>query len=386
MRRMKCLVTSLLLCACLAACTKEAAMTEENAAPSLAALLRGAPTAGYEFADKTRRFSFPADHGPHPGFRNEWWYVTGNLDAADGRRFGYELTFFRVALVPGSAPVDSDWRAQQVYIGHFAISDIANERFFTTEQFARGAAGLAGAQSDPARVWLYDWSLRHRPAANLQGTWQLQAVAEDFAVELSLEAIKKPVLQGDAGLSVKSAEEGNASYYYSLPRLRTSGRLRVPGTELEVNGLSWLDREWSTSALGARQDGWDWFALQLDDGSDLMFYQLRRDDGSVDTASAGSLVRADGSVVRLLHSDVSVEVLGEWQSPRGDRYPHGWQLRIPSQAVDLRIEPAMAAQELDTFVRYWEGAVDVVGSDGGKPTSGRGYVELTGYAGAGVSE
>lgn len=376
----------LLAAALMSSCSQKVTTTEPGAEPSLASLLGNAASDGYAIADKPRKFDFPADHGPHPAFRNEWWYVTGNLDSADGRRFGYELTFFRIALAPGQPAQDSSWRANQVYIAHFAVSDIANERFLTAEQFARGAAGLAGAQGEPAKVWLYDWNLRHRPAANPGGYWQLAAGTADFGIELSLEAIKAPVLQGASGWSVKSEETGSASYYYSMPRLRTTGRLRIGADEFELDGLSWLDREWSSSALGARQDGWDWFALQLDDGSELMFYQLRRDDGSADTTSAGSVIKTDGSVVPLAHSDVRVEVLAEWESPLGGIYPHGWRLSIPSQLIDLRIEPAMADQELDTFVRYWEGAVDVTGTSGGTGVSGRGYVELTGYARQGIRQ
>ncbi|MGB5345161.1 MAG: lipocalin-like domain-containing protein [Woeseia sp.] len=367
----------------LAACVPAKHPEPDADLPALSTLLGGSANEGFAVADELRSFQFPADHGPHPEYRNEWWYVTGNLDGNNGRRFGYELTLFRFALTPPPAEREAGWRANEVYVGHFAVSDVENDRFLVAEQISRGAADLAGASRNPVQVWLYDWSLRHRPAAGTAGSWQLRAAAQDFAIELSLEALKSPVLQGEKGLSRKSLDGANASYYYSMPRLRTTGSLRIDDRQFEVNGLSWLDREWSTSALGARQVGWDWFALQLDNGNELMFYQLRRADGSADEASAGSLIMRDGTRLALAHDEVELQASGSWESPRGGRYPQGWQLRIPSQSIDLRISPVMADQELDTFVRYWEGAVDVTGTQGATRVSGRGYVELTGYATAG---
>lgn len=345
------------------------------AATRLAGLL-GAEAEGFERALVPRPFRFPDDHGPHPGFRNEWWYFTGNLADERGRRFGYELTLFRFSLTP--EPVDdiSEWRSNQVFVGHFAVSDIASEAFHVAERTSRAALGLAGATAVPFRVWLEDWQV----AAIDDGSWRLRAASDDVAVDLELRALKPPVANGREGLSVKSADPGNASYYYSVTRLATRGSLRVTGRAFDVTGLSWLDREWSSSALAADQSGWDWFALQLDDGRELMFYQLRRVGGSVDPASAGTLVDADGRGQALAADDVQVEVTGHWTNPAGDRYPSGWRIGIPSRRIELRVEPAFEEQELATVVRYWEGAVTVAGRGADGPLTGRGYVELTGYA------
>lgn len=350
---------------------------ETQPAPSELSRLLGGDDAGFEKALSARRFEFPEDHGPHPGFRNEWWYVTGNLDAADGRRFGYELTIFRFSLTPTQAVSDSAWRSNQVYIAHLAVTDAEGDRFFVSQRYSRGALGLAGARSNPFRVWIDDWSIGDSRVA---GDWLLGAHGEGFGIEVSLSPLKAPVLNGEAGLSQKSAEPGNASYYYSITRMKTEGRLTIDGQDIEVSGLSWLDREWSTSALAPDQVGWDWFALQLSDGSDLMFYQLRGREGNQDPMSAGTLVSSDGIVTHLRAEDVEIRVDGTWESPEGGTYPTAWTLGLPKHSLTLRIKPVIANQELFTTVRYWEGAVDVSGEYDGRPVTGRGYVELTGYA------
>ncbi len=352
----------------------EAAVPESQ----LSELLSGDGDDGFEKAIEPREFVFPDDHGPHPGFRNEWWYVTGNLDG-DGRRFGFELTIFRFALIPDLPVTQSNWRSNQVYIAHFAVTDADRERFFAAERFSRGALGLAGAASSPFRVWIEDWEIAATQAGAPE-QWRLRASDPGFSVDLALAAAKPPVLNGNAGLSQKSAEPGNASFYYSMTRWQTDGALRLGDDEFRVSGLSWLDREWSTSALGADQLGWDWFALQLSDGSDLMFYNLRKLDGSQDEHSAGTWVNADGRSIHLDREDVEITVTDRWESPEGGVYPSGWMLRAPKQGLELRVRPVMADQELFTTVRYWEGAVDVEGERNGAPINGRGYVELTGYA------
>lgn len=346
----------------------------------LATLLGSEAADGFEVAAGAREFVFPRDHGPHEGYRNEWWYVTGNLDAAGGRRFGFELTLFRFLLEPEPPERVSDWSTNAVMVGHVALTDVAEERFLAAERFARDAAGLAGATVDPVRIWLYDWTLRRRHNAEAAGTWQLKAETGDFALDLSLLPLKGPVLQGEGGLSQKSAEPGNASWYYSVPRLKTTGVVELGDERFDVAGLSWLDREWSTSALGPGQSGWDWFALQLSDGSELMFYQLRRRDGSRDPYSAGKWIGPDGDTRSLAADAVRIEVLDTWESPRGGSYPARWRIEVPAERLVLAIRPVLADQELDTFVRYWEGAVDVTGTRGTQGLDGRGYVELTGYA------
>lgn len=347
----------------------------------VAAALGGVADPGFVRADRPRAFRFPADHGPHPEFRNEWWYFTGNLSAADGRRYGYELSLFRVALTPQAPLRASAWATNQVYMGHFALTDASGRKFQFVERFARGAIGLAGARSAPFAVWIEDWRVEADAAD--PSRWRLTAAAGDAGVALQLMSAKPVVLQGERGLSRKSAEPGNASYYYSVPRLATEGTLTIGGKEVAVRGSSWLDREWSTSALGVEQAGWDWFALQLDDGRELMFYQLRRRDGAVDPFSAGMFIDRNGGGTPLRAPDVGVEVTERWTSPRGGVYPARWRLTVPALDLVLDIKPVLADQELMVSVRYWEGAVDVRGVERGRALTGVGYVELTGYAPAG---
>lgn len=362
--------------------------------PRLAELLSDQGLEGYPQAIEKRDFVFPADHGPHPDFRNEWWYVTGNLDSENGRRFGFELTIFRFSLTPSateSAADGSAWRSRQVYIGHFALTDAAERQFHVAQRYSRGSLGLAGAQAAPFRVWLDDWSIAGVRGGGLPQEeyefgrpWQLQAGDGEIGLNLTLVPQKPPVLNGVNGLSQKAAMAGNASYYYSITRLLTEGTVQIGDDEYLVSGLSWLDREWGSNALSREQEGWDWYALQLSDGSELMFYNLRRRDGSQDFHSAGTLTRADGSTVHLSRDDLKVEVLDTWQSPHGGRYPIAWQIGVPEYQLNLTIDPVLDAQELVTAVRYWEGAVDVSGERGETSVTGRGYVELTGYAGSDV--
>jgi predicted secreted hydrolase len=347
----------------------------------LSRLLGSDDDAGFAKALEPRSFEFPADHGPHPQYRNEWWYLTGNLDADNGRRFGFELTIFRFALTPALLDSVSAWRTNQVYIAHFALTDADRERFYVAERFSRGALGLAGATAEPFRVWIDNWEIAATAAAGPRERWRLRAEDDGFALDLDLAAAKAPVLNGSEGLSQKSPEPGNASYYYSITRWRTAGRLRAGGDEFAVSGLSWLDREWSSSALGRDQQGWDWFALQLSDGSELMFYRLRKLDGSDDPLSAGTWVAPDGQATHLERERVAIAVRERWTSQKGGTYPARWGLSVPDLGLELDIVPVMSDQELFTTVRYWEGAVDVEGSRNGSPLTGRGYVELTGYAG-----
>ncbi len=346
---------------------------------TVAESLGGAPEPGFARATKAREFIFPRDHGPHPEFKTEWWYYTGNLQNAEGRRFGYQLTFFRNALHPETVPRSSAWASNQIYLAHFALSDPAGEKFHHFERFSRAALGLAGATAAPFRVWLEDWSAAGSRGAILP--MQLNAAAGEVAIDLSLESSKPFVLQGDQGLSQKSREAGNASYYYSLTRLPTAGEIRIGEASFQVTGTSWLDREWSTSALGENQVGWDWFSLQLDDGRELMYYQLRLADGGPDPLSKGVLVAADGGSLKLTPDDIRIDILDHWNSPHSaGRYPARWRLQVPDQQLDLEIVPLLADQELQTAVRYWEGAVALQGVSGESKVQGYGYVELTGYA------
>ena len=332
--------------------------------------------AGFARALTPRPFSFPLDHGPHPAFRTEWWYYTGNLSTATGRSFGFQLTFFRIALSPDSVVRASAWATRQLYVAHFAVSDIAGGRFHAFSRSSREALELAGASASPFRVWLDDWS-----AEGDGSSARLRASEGDVAIDLQVSAAKPAVPQGDRGLSRKGAEPGNASFYYSFTRMPTRGVVRLGRETLDVTGQAWMDREWSTSALGSGVEGWDWFALQLDDGRELMVYLLRRRDGAIDSFSAGTLVAADGTARPLEAGDVRIETLARWTSPRSRvRYPARWRLSVPSADLQLEIEPRLADQELIVGTRYWEGAVAVSGSAGARPVAGQGYVELVGYA------
>ena len=367
------------LIALLAALVVGHVLADDTAEPpsQLAELLGSDADAGFARALAPRTFAFPEDHGPHPEFRNEWWYVTGNLEDEDGRRFGFELTIFRFALTPSVPRSSSAWRTNQVYIAHLAVTDAEDENFYVAQRYSRGAVGLAGAQAAPFRIWIDDWEITGQAETE---AWRLRANDDAVGIDLELTALKRPVLNGINGLSQKSADPNNASYYYSITRMQTAGSLRVGDRDYTVSGLSWLDREWSTSALAADQVGWDWFALQLDDGSELMFYGLRLRDGAWDTASAGTFTDANGGASHLAENDVEISVLDAWESPEGGTYPSRWLLRIPRFDLQLTVNPIIDDQELFTTVRYWEGAVDVEGKHNQLPVDGRGYVELTGYA------
>ena len=331
--------------------------------------------AGFARAMAPRPFQFPADHGPHPDFRTEWWYYTGNLQTADRRHIGFQLTFFRVALAPTEQPRASAWATRQLYFAHFAVTDTASSRFHAFSRTGRGALGMAGAEAAPFRVWIDGWSAEGAGASP-----RLRASDGDVAIDLELSATKPVVLQGERGLSRKGPEPGNASFYYSFTRMPARGVVRLGAETLTVAGEAWMDREWSTSGLGADVQGWDWFAVQLDDGRELMVYLLRRRDGTVDPFSAGSLVAPDGAVRALGAGDVRVETLAHWSSPRsGVRYPARWRLTVPSAELRLDIEPRLADQELRVNTRYWEGAVAVTGMAGAWSIRGHGYVELVGY-------
>lgn len=357
---------------------------------SLVETMSPGEAAGFKQAIALRTFDFPADHGPHLGFQTEWWYFTGNLrrvgpavsdSSSEEGRFGFQLTFFRSALSPrddqDGEGDSSAWRTNQIFMAHFALSDEASGRFDPFERFARGAAGLAGAETAPFRLWLEDWS-----AESLgEETFPLRLLASEdrVAIDLTVAPGKPPVLQGEQGLSRKGERPGSASYYYSLTRLPTTGTVRFGEESWQVEGSSWMDREWSTGSLEPGQTGWDWFALQLSDGSELMLYQLRR-DGRTDRHSAGSLVAADGSYRILVVDETTIAELDTWASPTtGAVYPTRWRLTDRAAGFDLEVEPIFADQEHVGSVIYWEGAVSVSGTTANGPVTGEGYVELTGY-------
>ena len=343
---------------------------EAAAGVSGTALLNAAPAA-FKRVTGPEPLEFPADHAMHPGFRNEWWYFTGNLIDASGRRYGFQFTLFRFALATRERP-DSDFASDAVWMAHFALSDVARARFISKERFARGALGLAGATVD--EWWLRDWTV-----TRIEEGWRLRAQFGEVSLDLELAPRKPVVLQGDSGYSQKGPAQGNASHYYSITRMDADGRLGMDGNAVDVNGSAWLDREWGSSQLGAGISGWDWFALQLGDGRDLMLYRLRSETGEASRFSAGVLVEPDGGYQVLGYEDFEFEEIRRWQDRQGVAWPVAWRVRLPAEDMAFEVRPAFDAQRWSGTVDYWEGAVDVIEPAEGR-TLGRGYLELSGYA------
>lgn len=328
-------------------------------------------------------YSFPHDHGSHDQFGLEWWYFTGHLSSEAGRRFGYELTFFRKAIDdPRIQNSSSHWAIKQLYFAHLALTDVENQTFRFAEKLSRAGLGKAGAKSDQMDVWIDRWSLN--PVTSDHHVLSLKASERTFGLDLKLTVEKSPVIHGEEGMSRKGAEAGQASHYYSLTRLATEGQLTLGSEQLEVTGLSWMDHEFGSGELGDDQVGWDWFSLQFDSKMELMVYLLRRKDGSSDPVSSGTLIFPDGRSRHLRLQDISVETQDFWISPHTKaRYPAKWVINVPSAQLRVQIKPVLADQELrtskSTQVTYWEGAVDVSGQHRGGSVQGQGYVELTGY-------
>ncbi len=335
---------------------------------------------GQGFAQITgaRPFIVPDDYGAHPDYRIEWWYFTGNLFTEQGRHFGFELTFFRLALAADQPQRSSQWGTRQAWMAHFALTDTHSRQFLAAERFGRGALGIAGARPQPFRVNVRDWHAASEGSDLFP--LRLHAAADDFALDLQLDAVKPMVGHGEDGFDAKGPEPGNASAYFSFTRMAAEGTVSRGGSTYDVSGLAWMDREWSTSVLSPDIDGWDWFAIQLQDGRDIMYYRLRRDDGTASDFSGGTMVLADGSTVPLSAEDVIVNETRFWRSPvSGIRYPVAWRLAMPAFDMDLNLEAVMDAQEVNLSVRYWEGAMRITGSDPSGPLSGYGYTELAGY-------
>lgn len=325
------------------------------------------------------RYVFPRDHAAHPDFRTEWWYYTGHLTAEDGRRFGYQLTFFRTAVEQkGANP--SKWAAKNLYLGHFAVSDARSQKLTLFERLSRDGLGEAGADPKGLRVWIRDWEADFDDDGH-----RLRAKQNRLGIDLRMEPGKPLVIHGRGGISQKAAGEGYASHYYSFTRLKTVGTLEIDGRLLKVTGQSWMDHEFGSSQLREYQVGWDWFSLQLDNQVEVMLYMLRHRDGKIDPYSSGTLVHPDGRAEHLSQEDFSVEVLERWKSPRSPgNYPARWRIRIPKAGIAVTVTPLFPDQELDTAkstrVTYWEGASRIEGTMAGKPVRGDAYVEMTGYA------
>ena len=331
-------------------------------------------TAGFQFA-------FPRDHASHPDKKIEWWYYTGNVATASGRRFGYQVTFFRVGI--DATPVNpSRWAVRDIYMAHLAVSDPEGRRYRFDERLTRGGPGLSGAATDRYRVWNDDW----RAGLDASGRHVLAASSPGAAVQLTLDEGKPPVVNGVHGISQKGARPGNASHYYSLTRMPTRGTITVDGERFEVTGESWMDHEFGTSFLEPEQQGWDWLSLQLDDNRELMLYQLRRSDGSRDPRSSGTLVDARGGSRHLTAADFTLTPTGaKYTGPSGATYPVGWAIAVPGEQIALTVNTPLENQELATTgagVSYWEGMVRVAGTARGNAVTGRGYLEMTGYKGS----
>jgi predicted secreted hydrolase len=321
------------------------------------------------------RYEFPRDHFNHPEFQTEWWYYTGNLRTKDGRRFGFELTFFRRAV--DRRAQTNVWDVEDVWLAHLALSDIGGGRFLHAERMNRTGAGLAGADLGRRRIWNGNWF-----AQFTDGGQQLEAVAEHFGFSLSLRPEKAPVIHGVDGISRKAAGPGRASHYISFTRLAAAGTLRAAGSIFDVEGLAWMDHEFFTHQLETDQSGWDWFSLQFNDKTELMLFRLRRKDGTADPFSAGTYVDAAGRKRNLTSADFVLTPGRTWRSPetRGV-YPVEWSVRVPSLGIDINVRTPLPRQELPVrsgnTTAYWEGAIDVSGT-----RTGVGYLEMTGYAGA----
>jgi predicted secreted hydrolase len=368
-----CCITALL-----GSCGKDLESRAVTKTNPLIEIMSASDNSGFARADKKIKFEFPKDHFAHKDFKSEWWYFTGNLQDQEGRNFGYQFTIFRSSTRPNDLSIDqshdSSWQGNQIYMGHLAISDIDNKKFYSFELLDREAIGLAGITEQPFKVWVNNWSMSS--IAEEVFPLKLEAMEAGVGIDLRVTPLKDIVLQGDDGLSQKSSELGNASYYYSITRLQTEGRIKILDNEFIVQGQSWMDREWSTSALSAEQEGWDWFSLQLSNDTELMYYQLRNNDGSLSETSRASFVNKDSKKINLSKDDVQLEVLEYWQY-KESKYPIKWSMKISCLNLDLIIEPMMKNQLHDFFIPYWEGAVRVRSNDGS--LIGKGYVELTGY-------
>lgn len=338
----------------------------------------------FDIAKPGYRYHFPKDHGAHERFRTEWWYYTGHLTAAGGRRFGFELTFFRRGVPPDQVRTHpSQWSIQQLYLAHFALTDIDGKRFIYADKLSRDGLGKAGADPDKLHVWIDRWSVVTEDPASSRH--RLQAATDTVAIDLQVTPGKPPVVHGREGISRKGIEPEQASHYYSLTHLMTEGQIRIGTEAFTVTGLSWMDHEFGSADLGRDVVGWDWFSLQLSDSTELMWYSLRRADGSPDPVSSGTLIFTDGRTQPLTARDLTIEPLDYWTSPRSKaQYPQHWRITAPSLGLNLDVRSLLADQELNTAhstrVIYWEGAVSATGQVRGTTVTGRGYVELTGYA------
>ncbi len=342
------------------------------------------------------KFQFPRDHGSHPRFATEWWYYTGHLRSDDGRPFGYQMTWFRTALAPKTAR-KSAWATRDIIFCHFALTDEGGQKFYFSDRIGRANLGLSGATKNEGmpRIYSGDWALqfggksgekqRFRAGATSDAT---QTSGRKFALDLSQIALKPPTIQGQRGVSQKSAGRGQASHYYSFTRLQTRGILQIGDEKFRVSGQSWFDHEFGSSQLSANQVGWDWFSLQLSDGRELMLYRLRLRNGGIEPYSSGTIIEKNGSSRHLRLKDFRLTPLSKWKSnATGGTYPAKWRIEVPLEKLELQITPTLPDQELrpkrsGANLSYWEGSVRAAGTQNGRAISAVGYLEMTGYASA----
>ncbi|MEO8045339.1 MAG: lipocalin-like domain-containing protein [Spartobacteria bacterium] len=336
--------------------------------------------AGWQVAEPGWQYEFPRDHHRHADFKTEWWYFTGNLATERGRRFGYELTFFRQGIRPPNERTGTTSRfvVDDLKFAHFTVTDAAGKQFLFHDKASRGSFGEAGFDDSARLAWIESWNLKMNP----DGSFDLAAAAEDASIALHLVTQKEPIIHGSDGISPKAEGDGHASHYYSLTRLTTSGALRVRDENFVVSGESWFDHEWATNQLAPGQAGWNWVSAQFEDKTELMLYQMRLTTGAIDPISSGTFVRADGTSIGLTSADFEMTANSFWKSPQTKaNYPIGWRVRVPKEQLEFTIEPVLPNQELVLGpLIYWEGAFDVSGMRAGKAIRGRGYLELTGYA------
>lgn len=337
----------------------------------------------WEIAQPGYKFQFPRDHFSHPQYQTEWWYYTGNLRAAGGRRFGFELTFFRQAQKLGAQILTSEapvWRPDQLYLAHFALSDIDGRSFYHSERLHRAGPGLAGASLADQRYWNGNWQVRWLSLADSRQ--QLTAVCERFTLTLLLNPLKPAVIQGENEVLRKGPREGQTSHYIAFTRLQASGELKEANHTHAVSGLAWMDHEFFTEPPANNLTGWDWFSIQLRTNEELMLYRMRGPHGESSPFSSGSYIDAQGKMHFLPAAAFFLTTGATWQSPHsGARYPIAWEIRVPSLNLVLHAKTDLQDQELSSAnaPTYWEGAVTYSGTRRGKSIAGAGYLEMTGY-------
>lgn len=376
MKKIASVVTAIVVALLIASCNQSREI--ESTATSL--IYDDGDLSGFVYANDPNYIELPRDLGPHLDFQTEWWYYTGNVETEHGRPFGYQFTIFRRAIQPPISFNDNDdknWHTNQIYFAHAAIADISSGDFLFAERFSRGAVGLAGAQSEPYEIWIDNWQVKEvKP-----GVHEMSAEQDGVGFKFTLTETQPPVFHGDNGFIEKSEKEGVATYYYSLVGLETEGEIFIGDERFKVDGKSWKDHEFGTEIVADNAIGWDWFAVQFDNGESLMYGQMRQED---DTKFVGGSWIFENSEIQRFgsSSDTILEVVDTWTSSKtGAEYPSRWKLKIPEKSIELEIVTLIDDAELLVGTNiYWEGPAYYEGTVSGVPISGYGYIELTGYA------